>query len=291
LNDIQIDLDEGLIVPASEINSLRRRAVEELDKVEEITFEQKPLNIIKPTAKNSIPYYTARFSNPDSIPDKHPFKRVFIPINSTDEDFVDNRAGVEIPRGLFGMEEKLKKRLEHLRKIGVKNALCSNLGAYKTAKDLGFKPFGDFGLNVFNSENANNFNSPILSFELTLEQANNINADDTGIIAYGKLPLMITRNCPVKNKIGCENCLQNGTLTDRKGFKLPVKCSSYPCVEILNPIPLYLGDRMKEIKTDFIHFYFTDESKYEVERIISDYQNQSSLDTKYTRGLYYRGVM
>lgn len=290
LRNIKIDLDEGLIVPASEINGLRRRAVEKLDEQKCAAFKQMPFSVINPDTKSSEPYYTARFLNPESIPDRHPFRRIFIPVWSSDENFVDNRAGVEIPRGLFGMESKLKKQLEHLKKIGVKNALCSNLGAYKTAETMGFKAFGDFGLNVFNSETAAEFNSPILSFELTVQQANGINSEDTGIIAYGKLPLMITRNCPVKQRIGCDACRKQGTLTDRKGYNFPVKCSSYPCVEILNPVPLYLGDRMNEIKTDFIHFYFTDESKTEVEQIVNMYKNSNKSDTKYTRGLYYRGV-
>lgn len=291
LRDINITLDNGLIVPASEINALRREAVERLNEQKIANATALPFDVIKPIEKCSAPYYTARFLNPDTIPNKHPFKRVFIPIWSSDEDFIDNRAGVEIPRGLFGMEEKLKERLCHLKKIGVKNALCSNYGAYKTASDLGFKAYGDFGLNIFNSESANNINSPILSFELTLDKANKINAEDTGIIGYGYLPLMITRNCPVKNHIGCENCQKNGKLTDRQGYEFKVKCSSYPCVEIFNPMPLYLGDRMKEIKTDFVHFYFTDESKSEVEDIINMYQNGLSYNGKYTRGLYYRGVL
>lgn len=291
IRNINIELDDGLIAPASEINALRRLAIEKISEQKAIAFEAKPLEIITFKEKASKPYYTARFLDANSIPNKHPFKRIFIPIWSNDEDFIDNRAGVEIPRGLFGMEDKLKKQLEHLRKIGVKNALCSNLGAYKTAKELGFNVYGDFGLNVFNSETASQINSPILSYELTLEQANCINAEDTGIVGYGKLPLMLTRNCPIKNNIGCAKCQKQGTLTDRKGYKFPVKCSNYPCVEILNPLPLFLGDRINEIKTDFIHFYFTDESANEVEDIINRYNTNSSLDGKYTRGLYYRGVL
>ena len=170
LNNITIDLDDGLILPASVINSMRREAVEMLDKVEIQPFTQMPYKAEKYKEKDCTPYYTARFLNPDSIPDKHPFKRIFIPIWSSDEDFVDNRAGVEVPRGLFGMEEKLTKRLEHLKKIGVRKALCSNLGAYSLAQKMGFEVYGDFGLNIFNSESAQLFNSPILSFEATLEQ-------------------------------------------------------------------------------------------------------------------------
>lgn len=289
VRDIDITLDEGLIVPASEINALRRSAVKMLDETSVPEFIQHPIDIVTPAEKSAVPYYTARFSDPESIPDRHPFKRIFIPVWSSDEDFVDNRAGVEIPRGLFGCEERLKKQLTHLKKIGVKNALCSNYGAYVLARDMGFKVYGDFGLNAFNSNTAKQILSPILSFELTLEQANKINADDTGVIAYGKLPLMITRNCPIKNHIGCDRC--EGTLTDRKGFKFPVKCSKYPCVEILNPVPVYLGDRMSEVQTDFVHFYFTDESKKQVEDIVSKFTNGEALGEKYTRGLYYRGVL
>ncbi|MDD7357647.1 MAG: U32 family peptidase [Eubacterium coprostanoligenes] len=288
LNNITIDLDDGLILPASVINSMRREAVEMLDKVEIQPFTQMPYKAEKYKEKDCTPYYTARFLNPDSIPDKHPFKRIFIPIWSSDEDFVDNRAGVEVPRGLFGMEEKLTKRLEHLKKIGVRKALCSNLGAYLLAQKMGFEVYGDFGLNIFNSESAQLFNSPILSFEATLEQTNRIGAKDTGIIGYGYLPLMLTRNCPIKNHLGCSRC--TGKLTDRKGFEFKVKCSPYPCVEVLNPVPVYMGDRQKEIKTDFIHFYFTDESKNQVEQIINLFKTGGQFDGKYTRGLTYRGV-
>lgn len=291
LRDFEAELDDGLILPASEINAMRRSAVEKLNEQEKIEIKADKFTPIETVEKSAAPYYTARFADPEAIPDKHPFKRIFIPVWSSVEDFIDNRAGVEIPRGLFGQEEKLIKQLTKLKKAGVKNALCPNLGAYKTAKDLGFNAYGDFGLNVFNSDTASIINSPILSFELTLERANRINADDTGIIGYGKVPLMLTRNCPIKNNIGCAECMKHGTLTDRKGYKFPVKCSPYPCVEILNPIPIYLGDRTNEIKTDFIHFYFTDESKNEVEKIINMFDTGAEYNGKYTRGLYYRGVL
>lgn len=290
LNDIKVKLDNGLIAPASEINKLRRTAVEQLRHEEikkEISGKFSPI-ITK--EKSSSPYFTARFSNAEQIPSSHPFKRIFIPIYSSNDDFIKTGAGVEIPRGLFGAEEKLKKRLEELKSLGVSTALCSNLGGYKAAEELGIMPYGDYGLNVFNSLSAQQFHSPILSFELSLKQANRINTDDTGIICYGKLPLMITRNCPVENRIGCEKCGKKGTLTDRKGYKFSVKCSSYPCVEIFNPYPLYLADRLDEIKTDFVHFYFTDERKNEIEKIIKCYKNKSAPPFEHTRGLYYRGV-
>ena len=287
---INIDLDDGLIVPASVINSLRREVVEKLSEPEKTELNFKPFTPSFTAPKSGTPYFTARFENAAQIPENHEFRRIFLPVWASDSDFSESGAGVEIPRGLFGAEERLKKDLARLKALGVRTALCSNLGAYKTAEAMGFEVYGDFGLNIFNSESAAQINSPVLSFELTLEQANRISARDTGIIGYGKVTLMLTRNCPVKNRIGCGRCGKNGVLTDRKGYKFPVKCSSYPCTEILNPLPIYIGDRLGEVHTDFLHFYFTDESKEDIRRLANMYKNREKPDFKYTRGLYYRGV-
>lgn len=290
-DEIDIVLDDGLIIPVSKINELRRKAVEEIEQLPEITVEATPFEKKAYTEKKKTPYLTASFRSAEQIPDRHPFKNVFIPMNSSLEDFVDNRAGVVLPRGLFSMENEMRTRLEKLKRAGVTKALCGNLGSYQLAKEMGFEVFGDFSLNVFNSESADMIKNPILSFELTLEQANRINAENTGIIVYGYVPLMLTRNCPVKTSIGCYECNKQGKLTDRKGYEFPVICSDYPCVEILNSVPIYMLDRMSEIKTDFAHFYFSTESVKDVEKIIHMYEAGEKPDFKYTRGLYQRGAL
>lgn len=287
---VNTDIDEGLRLTASQINELRRRAVELLEEDKSEACEKLPFAEIKKRQSQSVPYFTAEFISPDVIPENHPFKRIFIPVYSKDEDFIKHGAGAALPRGLFGSEERLKNRLTQLKKIGVTKILASNAGGYALAEGMGFEVYGGFGINAFNSIAAEMFNSPILSYELTLNQANAVNAKDTGIIAYGKLPLMLTRNCPVKRRIGCERCKKQGKLTDRKGYEFSVICSPYPCVEILNPLPLYMADKMDEIHTDFIHFYFTDEGKEQVQSIINAYENHLPDEEKFTRGLYYRGV-
>ena len=290
-NEVNITVDDGLILPASKINEMRREAVEKLNKTDKISFKYKAFDVLRAKPKNSTTYATASFKSAAQIPDKHPFKTVFIPIDSSVEDFVDNRAGVVLPRGLFGIENELKSKLEKLKKAGVNKALCGNIGSYQLCKDMGFEVWGDFGLNVFNSVSANLVERPILSFELTQSQINNINAPDTGMLVYGYAPLMLTRNCPIKNDIGCFECNGHGHLTDRKGMKFPVICSDFPCVEMLNCVPTYMLDRLDEIHTDFIHFAFTVESEKQVENIISLYKSGAKPDFKYTRGLYQRGAL
>lgn len=290
-NHIEIILDDGLILPVSKINELRRKAVEEIEKQDEIVIEAKPLAKPVPADKNEVLYANASFKSAEQIPDRHPFKNVFIPLDSSLEDFIDNRAGVVLPRGLFGIEDEVKKQLTKLKKAGVTKALCGNIGSYTLAKEMGFEVFGDFGLNIYNSESAKLINHPLLSFELTLEQANKINAENAGIIVYGKMPLMLTRNCPIKNSIGCYECARQGKLTDRKGYEFEVLCSKYPCVEMLNTHPIYMLDRLREVKTDFVHFYFSTETADEVSHIIELYKKGGKPDFKYTRGLYQRGTL
>ena len=290
-DNVKVTLDDGLILPVSKINELRRKAVEEIEKQAETIVTAKPLKKPVSANKNTEPYANASFRSAEQIPDRHPFKNIFIPLDSSLEDFVDNRAGVVLPRGLFGIENEVKERLEKLKEAGVTKALCGNIGSYELAKDMGFEVFGDFGLNIYNSESANMIDNPVLSFELTLEQANKINAENTGIIAYGKMPLMLTRNCPVKKSIGCYKCAKQGKLTDRKGYEFEIICSEYPCVEMLNTHPLYMLDRLREVKTDFIHFYFSTETADEVSHIIDLYKKGAKPDFKYTRGLYQRGTL
>ena len=143
-------------------------------------------------------------------------------------------------------------------------------------------------MNIFNSYSANHFaeREVTLSFELTLRQAAKVGKG--GIIAYGRLPLMITRNCVKRGKKNCKSCSKE--LTDRKGVTFPVMCGK-GYSEILNTKPLMLSferDRLSDF--DFLTIYFTDETQSQCENIIDCYAQRVAPQGDFTRGLYYRGV-
>ena len=83
---------------------------------------------------------------------------------------------------------------------------------------------------------------------------------------------MLFKNCPVKNGKTCEECKQNGSITDRKGIEFPIRCRmGYS--ELLNSVPLWLADKQNLFSAvDFQILYFTNESSAEVCKIISDYK-------------------
>ena len=130
-----------------------------------------------------------------------------------------------------------------------------------------------------------------MSPELTLNRIAKVGGRaKRGIIAYGRLPLMLTRNCPIRNGKTCAECTSDSSLTDRMGMKFPVVCKM-GASEILNSQPIYMGDRLDEIKNvDFITFYFTTEKREMCEAVLDAYRKGKGVKGNFTRGLYYREV-
>ncbi len=298
LHSADVLIEDNTMVSLSQLNALRRKAVDELN-----TFVKTPVNVVKATTlhndyeerKEHGRYLTARFTSPSQIPEDHPFKRIFLPLESKIDDFKRYSAGVELPRLIFDNEKNIKDKLDVLKNNGVQNALCCSIESYALASSMGFNVFGDFGLNVMNSTSCRMVRHPILSFELSLEEINKIRGQDVGVIVYGFLPLMLTKNCPIKNEIGCKKCKneynQNAFLQDRTKRQFHVKCSPYGYSELFNCVPLYMGDKLDKIDTSFLHFYFTDESKESIKKLIQMYANNQAADFEFTRGHFYKKVL
>jgi putative protease len=101
----------------------------------------------------------------------------------------------------------------------------------------------------------------------------------TGIIAYGHLPLMLTRNCPVGNCQKCDHKLQ-----DRTGRVFEVACYR-KYFEILNCVPLYIADILPK-SLDFVTLYFNSEKKEEILKAINSCEKHLPPLNNFTRGLY-----
>ena len=316
---VTVALDEGLIVPASEINALRRNALEALENA--LSYV-KPLNctdailpiISSNSEKNAAdrnsrtrqgekkPRYRLRLESLAQIPqDLSNVENLYFPLECEEKlvEKVQNcpiSLGVELPRGIFGREAEVERMLKHAKENGVKTAYCPTLDGVALAKKYGFEIHGGFALHCFNSLSAAvlqklDVKSLTLSPELTLAQAAAIATTlPRGLIAYGRLPLMLTRNCPIRNVYDCRTCQRSRSLTDRKGVHFPVRCR-FGCAEILNAYPIWLADRQRELRDmDFLTFYFTDESRAAVDAVLDAYRKEKAAKGDFTRGLYYRGV-
>ncbi len=299
-DSIEVDLEEGLFVPASLLNELRREAVSKLDlersKVRNTpstaTFEGKIPNVSSKELKT-----LCRFENEEQIPnDLSEIDALIYPLEKDiDGDYGNILKIVDIPRGILS-EERIAKRLEYFKSKGFNGAFCGNLSAVTIAKEQGFIPLADFGLNIFNSYSLKmaeelGCKGATLSYELGLSEGRFGGNIPKGIISYGNVPLMLFKNCPLKNGISCADCDKKGYLTDRLGTKFPVRCRmGYS--EMLNSVPIWLGDKQMELGgLDYQVLYFTTETAERVKEVINAYRNEKPCDVKYTRGLYFKGVI
>ncbi len=296
-----LTLDDGLFVSAGELNRLRREACEKLNTARsQINRQEKFISYTPDTniyEHNSTPDLVIRIETENQIPNNlSGIKAVILPL---EKDFqkIDGVINIlDIPRGIIS-ETAFQKRLLDYKKKGIDTCLCGNLSAVEIAKKCGFKIIADTGLNIHNSESAQavyelGASAVVLSSELTYGSVQKLNSPvPKGIISYGNIPLMLFKNCPIKNGKDCRACDKSGVLTDRLGTKFPVRCRmGYS--ELLNSVPLWLADKNADLKgLDFEILYFTNESSERVEEVIEAYKKGKSADCKYTRGLFYKGTI
>ncbi|SHM48902.1 U32 family peptidase [Ruminococcus flavefaciens] len=296
------DIDEGLIVPAGKLNELRREVSEKLSD----------LIISANTPAYTITEYLPKLSenNLSPMPSKLPVRTfcrtaqqaftaaelseyVIIPEELINEELlggVDREKIIASPPRFITNGEKLADRLAELKEMGINRLYCHTPDHIAIGRKSGYKLHGSFTLNVFNSFSAEylhdlGLEDCIFSIEATLQQIARVNTSlPIGAAVYGRLPLMLTRNCPIKNEVGCGKCTKK--LIDRTGRELPVACSK-DYVEILNADRLSMLDRTDELSNiSFGVAYLSDETADEIRSVLSGRKPQGNI----TRGLYYRGI-
>ncbi len=305
VESIGIDFEEGLNASAGAINALRREALAMLeDSFCENTskeFNSDKYTFNKYTAEKFG--LRARFFNEEQIPDNlSGISTAILPLDVSPETINKLKlAGIEtaaeIPCGVFSNSQKYIDRLVELKSQGLDFACASNIDGIGIAKKAGMPFVSGFGMNIFNSVAIDEVqklgaSDCLVSCELPLTAISKLGGSlPRGIFAYGRIPLMLTRNCPVKNKLSCADCKGKSVLVDRMGVEFPVVCGN-GCSTVLNSRPLWLADKMHDIRNvDFALLYFTTESKKECSDVINAYKNASSPLGEFTRGLYYKGVL
>ncbi len=292
---IEIPGDIDYSLPVSALNLMRRTVLEMLENVIAGRKERVLYHAPIPTNIQSENYreFYCRFDNVEQIPNNINADMVFVPLGTDDSIVKSNNYGVELPHGMFGNQDKADKLLE---KSSATYCLCHTLDAVAIAKKHKKKVIASPSLNVMNSLSMDVAKSllidkVIVSNECTLEKFSRISSSvPIGLTVYGRIPLMLTRNCPVKSGKTCAECNRESYITDRMGIKFPVRCQM-GYTEILNSRPIYMADRMDEIpECDIMFFNFTTESKNDVEKVISAYENEERSTGEFTRGLLYRGV-
>ncbi|MDP4153129.1 MAG: U32 family peptidase [Bacillota bacterium] len=220
------------------------------------------------------------------------------------DEFDSGKLGVIFPKIIF--DNELKKYAELLQKVnslGIRSAYLENLGQFELAKKSGFTILTGLGLNCYNSLSIELLYSlgagnVTISCENSFPQIRDMNASvPVGIFAYGRLPLMTTENCVMRNTSRCEGkgtCQLPSQIIDRRGERFPVFSLANCRNVIYNSKKIYLADKLnglKKLPLSFYNLHFTDESGNTCAEIIAAYKGGSDRrPTDFTRGLYNKGV-
>ena len=315
--EVKTRVDPGLMLPAAAVNAMRRDVLNQMTALRARREEhpvRRPRQIPYYKGETGLPGLTVQITEKEQITPRllrSETSMLYVPIHLMTEDpalcrelAARGRVAAVLPRVVHDDElPRLRVAMEDVRAMGIRDVLVGNVGLLIPAGEAGLRLHGDFGLNIFNSASANvardlQLASAALSFEMTLPQIRDISkAVNMELIAYGRLPLMLTEHCLIRNRTG--DCACHGgaltRLTDKTGAEFYVIKDGNTCRSVLlNGKKLYWLDRQDDLNRLglwAIRLLFTTENAREVDRILEEYLVPTSFDPgACTRGLYLRGV-
>ena len=305
---VTAEVDEGLSLPASAVNALRRDALAALTDARTAPPKRRELPVPPPPAGDraaAAPRFTVSVTTAAQLTPQllalGP-ARVYVPLELLAAFTALPEADTEwcaiLPRVWRDRDEaELRRWLDHAKSLGVTAVLAGNIGHLSLVRDTGLAVYGDYGLNVFNGRaldylRKKGLSSACLSFELRFAQLRDLpKCLPAEAIVYGRLPLMITENCLIENAGACR-CDRPNFLTDRTGAAFPLLPAYGHRTEIQNSRVLWLADRpeYRRLGLSFARLRFTTETPEECLRVFRDYQAGAAASGEFTRGLYERGV-
>ena len=290
---LALSLDEGLMLPISSLNALRRAAVEGL--CAEPTPDQAALPVLQsqlpPSDRRQTPLRTAHMVSAEQLTPHAAdyFDICYLPPHvlrslsdgRRQELMSKTELAVALPPVVMDHErEILKNDLMALSARGVRRALLGNLWHLPLVTEAGLIPDGDLRLNVTNTETVARLASlgihiPVLSPELTLPQIRDIQGDVRTVV-YGRIPLMLLEKCVIREIADCQTCDRGAAeLVDRRGVRFPVLRTREHRNIIYNSLPTYTADEQDKLARYRVggqHFIFSVETPSEVDAVIHAYR-------------------
>ncbi|MGX8715439.1 MAG: DUF3656 domain-containing U32 family peptidase, partial [Lachnospiraceae bacterium] len=223
---------------------------------------------------------------------------------------------------------ELASNMEQILSAGVDGFVAGSLDALKVLADLGCRlpVVADHSLYTWNKESVRMVRSlpelPGLKglqiirttapLELNAGQLRQRGMDETELIVYGRLPLMITAGCIQKTTTGCDkrkNLADDAVLPagdgqksrwlqlcDRKGIYFPVQKNCRYCYNIIyNSLPLSLLDlqgELADLKPGALRLMLTNESQEEAAAVLKQLGGAGGAvkQSGITRGHFHRGA-
>lgn len=311
INDLRINKSQNAFISIKELNELRRKALEELEKKILCSFKKNSIRIEtkedKSENRKQINTTTSLLLN--YINDNYNYKelekvdKIYVPIieilltkNLDKLKDITNIANTYIymPNILRDEHKSIiyKKIDKIVNNFKIKGFVVSNISQIEELKKYNLELLGNYTLNIYNNKTIEEFkkiglSSVTISPEINAAEVYGIKADlNKELIVYGRLPLMTSEYCPIGTFKNCIGSCQHGNyvLKDRMNFEFPIRTNRINCnTTVFNS--KITSIKWKELNIDSIRIDILDETIEEINNIIKTHKQNERLEGQnYTNG-------
>ena len=300
----RVDLPEGLPVPGSVVNGLRREALDQLLEMRSRGNGYALHAMAAPETRPRSPgnqTLRLRFERAEQVFFASGIEAISLPFEQIEQHPAllaeSTPLWAELPQLVWPLEEQtILDRLLALKEKGLRDAVAQNVCELVLARRAGLTVHGGPTLNISNTLSLETYEAmgladATLSFELPLKMGGRLGGErPRGILGYGRFPIMQFRACPARGEQGCGGCAGRPELVDRKGVVFPMICHDRRYTTLLNSVPLYLGDKSLP-PFDFVTLYFTTEDRKTCQQVYEGYRKGAAPWFDRTSGLAFRTLL
>ena len=287
IKELQIELEQGLHLPVSEMNQVRRDLVSLWEKARLEPYQDRRLEAVK---RAPMPFRErAQMSDPKLAVTVSDLASATAAINGgAGLIYFSGQVYKRAPRDLFSEltkawalgQERGVPVFAHVERITENHVLpeikgslskqqfdgllVGNFGSWELLKDFERPIHTDLSFNVFNSWAADllaQAGASVItpSLELQLSQVRELcqlSPVPTSIVVHGPLESMVTKHCMYRDQ-GCEyQCQSQGPLEicDKKGYRFPIYFDRWCHMHIFNSRELSLLGHLDQVKASGVRY-------------------------------------
>ncbi|MBR5405704.1 MAG: U32 family peptidase, partial [Oscillospiraceae bacterium] len=219
---VTAELGDNLMLPASALNALRRAAVSAMD-TKRIAKHKPPHtfcaaetiapSVRETTAPLRFRLQIRRLEQLAEIADlAEALDALLLPLNLLSAyqkaPFLPPERTYLMPPRFINNEAEIARMLDDAFARGYRHLAANQAGDIALGKEHGFTVHGTLGVHLTNHAAAEKLSQFGIADALCSPECRKIPAAPfpAGVYAYGRLPLMLTRNCPVQAQVGCKAC-------------------------------------------------------------------------------------
>jgi len=325
-NKAALDMDENMYMPMSALNALRRDCVQAFEKkyigsfrrnLNAVNVKTAPIAMSEDASSSEYKLCAQTFSEDQlRVACEEGVEKVYFTIsgynNKAPLRIAENYANqttlyIALPKIMRPFDEvEVEALIKSLEKTAIRGYLVSTYGQLAILCRLTNKKIiADYTFNVLNPLSYHYLaelgaDGVTLSPELTMREIEAFPGGEA--IAYGRLPLMVTVQCPIglygSDKAGKCAAKKDGAsvhfLEDKTGAVFPVYTDCESCIaQILNGPKINMQEKLNnfsETNLDWLRLMFYTESSAEIKETLKGFRTGSKPTEPITYGHYFRGA-